>query len=149
MTSLNSTMTETPQERADALVDAFEMFDNDGDRYEFLIDLGRKVPPLDAAYKTDENKVHGCQSNVWVVPKVREEEGQKVIDLLADSDAQITKGVVAVLQRVYSGQPPEEILSFDIDDFLERVRLNSMLSMGRRNGLYGMVQRIKTLAATQ
>lgn len=149
MTSLNSTMTETPQERADALVEAFEMFDNDGDRYEFLIDLGRKVPPLDAAYKTDENKVHGCQSNVWVVPKVREEEGQKVIDLLADSDAQITKGVVAVLQRVYSGQPPEEILSFDIDDFLERVRLNSMLSMGRRNGLYGMVQRIKTLAATQ
>ena len=131
------------------LVEAFEMFDNDGDRYEFLIDLGRKVPPLDAAYKTDENKVHGCQSNVWVVPKVREEEGQKVIDLLADSDAQITKGVVAVLQRVYSGQPPEEILSFDIDDFLERVRLNSMLSMGRRNGLYGMVQRIKTLAAIQ
>jgi sulfur transfer protein SufE len=138
----------TMQDQAEELVEAFEMFDDADGKYQFLIDLGRKLPPMDAADKTEETRVHGCQSNVWVVAQVHHDAGKQSIDIIADSDAQITKGVIAVLQKVYSGHSPEEILSFDIDTFLERVGLNHILSMGRRNGLYGMVQRIKTLAAT-
>jgi len=138
----------TMQEQADELIEAFDMFDGPNDKYEFLIDIGKKLMTLTDADKTEESKVHGCQSNVWVVATVQGDGANKTIDILADSDAQITRGVIAVLQRVYSGHSPQEILAFDIDTFLEQVGLNQILSMGRRNGLYGMVQRIKTLAAT-
>ena len=137
----------TTQEQAEELIEAFEMFDDADGKYQFLIDLGRKLPPMDAADKTEDTRVHGCQSNVWVVAQVHQDGGKPIVDIIADSDALISKVVIAVLQKVYSGHSPEEILTFDIDTFLERVGLNHILSMGRRNGLYGMVQRIKTLAA--
>lgn len=137
------------KEIADDLVDTFEMFDSWEDRYGVLIDFGKKLPPLDEADKTEENRVHGCQSQVWMVAKPRQENGQPVIDFIADSDALIVKGLIAILRKVYSGQPPQNILSFDITGLLQRLGLDQHLTTGRRNGLDGMVQRIKALAAQQ
>jgi cysteine desulfuration protein SufE len=139
-------MVETAEERAEQIVEDFELFDNWEDRYRYLIDIGRELPPLDEADKTEENRVHGCQSNVWMVAQVREENGRRVIDFIADSDAHIVKGLIAILRRVYSGEPAEAILDFDIEGLLDRLGLSQHLSLGRRNGLAGMVKRIKALA---
>ena len=135
------------QEIADDLVDTFEMFDSWEDRYGVLIDFGKKLPPLDESDKIEENRVHGCQSQVWMVARPREENGQTTIDFIADSDALIVKGLIAILRKVYSGQTPQNILSFDITGLLQRLGLDQHLTSGRRNGLDGMVRRIKTLAA--
>jgi len=140
-------MSETQEKRADELADTFELFDEWEDRYAFLIDLGRKIPPLDEADRTEENRVHGCQSRVWMAARVRREGSENVIDFIADSDSAIVKGLIAVLQRVYSGQPAQDILDFDVEKLLERLGLNQHLTLGRRNGLHEMVQRIKRLAA--
>jgi sulfur transfer protein SufE len=141
-------MSETQQDAAEELAENFELFEDKAGRYEYLIDLGRKLPAMSPEEKTEYNLVQGCQSQVWVAGRVRDDAPQ-VIDFAADSDAAITKGVVYVLWKVYSGHTKEEILSFDIDGFLERLQLNQLLSLNRRNGLSGMVQRIKTLAAAQ
>jgi len=145
---MSDIQSDTQQETADELVEAFEMFDSWEDRYGFLIDLGRKLPPLDASEKTEENRVHGCQSNVWLVARPRPQGEDQVIEFIADSDAQIVRGLIAILRKIYSGQPAEKILSFDITGLMERLGLDQQLSMGRRNGLDGMVRRIKALAAT-
>lgn len=140
-------MIENQQEIADDLVDTFEMFDSWEDRYGVLIDFGKKLPPLDESEKIEENRVHGCQSQVWMIARPRQENGQTVIDFIAESDALIVKGLIAILRKVYSGQTPQNILSFDINDFLQRLGFDQHLSSGRRNGLDGMVRKIKTLAA--
>lgn len=134
------------KEIADDLVDTFEMFDSWEDRYGVLIDFGKKLPPLDEGDKVEENRVHGCQSQVWMVARERQEDGQTVIDFIADSDALIVKGLIAILRKIYSGQTPQNILSFDITAMLERLGLDQHLTTGRRNGLDGMVCRIKKLA---
>lgn len=140
--------TTTAEASAEQLVDAFEMFDGWEERYPFLIDLGRKLPPLDASEKVEENRVHGCQSNVWLVAQSKAtENGEARIEFVADSDSSIVKGLIAILRRIYSGRTSREILSFDIESFLARLGLDSHLSMSRRNGLNGMVSRIKNLAA--
>ena len=140
--------TTTLEESAEQLVDAFEMFDGWEERYPFLIDLGRKLPPLDASQKVEENRVHGCQSNVWLVAQRKPaDHGDPVIEFIADSDSSIVKGLIAILRRMYSGRTSREILNFDIEGFLARLGLDSHLSMSRRNGLNGMVARIKTVAA--
>lgn len=124
------------------------MFDGWEERYPFLIDLGRKLPPLDASEKVEANRVHGCQSNVWLVAQSKPaDHGDPVIEFKADSDSSIVKGLIAILRRIYSGRTSREILSFDIEAFLARLGLDSHLSMSRRNGLNGMVTRIKTVAA--
>lgn len=137
------------QEIADDLVETFEMFDSWEDRYGVLIDFGKKLPPLDESDKIEENRVHGCQSQVWMIARPREEDGQTVIDFIAESDALIVKGLIAILRKIYAGQTPENILTFDINDFLQRLGFDQHLSSGRRNGLDGMVQKIKILAAQQ
>jgi sulfur transfer protein SufE len=134
-------------EIANDLVETFEMFDSWEDRYGVLIDFGKKLPPLDESDKNEENLVTGCQSQVWMVARPRDENGQPVIEFIADSDAMIVKGLIAILRKVYSGQPPQNILSFDITGFLQRLGLDQHLTTGRRNGLDGMVRRIKTLAS--
>ena len=140
--------TTTPQQESAAdLVETFEMFDEWEDRYRFLIDLGGKLPPLESSQKTDENRVHGCQSSVWLVAKPEESGVEKRIDFLADSDSSIVRGLIAILQRVYAGQKPADILSFDINALFTRLGLDQHLSIGRRNGLAGMVKRIRELAA--
>lgn len=139
-------MSMTQQEQADQLVESFEMFDTWEDRYRFLIDMGRKLPPLDDSQRTEEYRVHGCQSAVYLAARMREGT-EDVIDFVADSDSTLVKGLIAILRKVYSGYPAQAILTFDIEGLLKRLGLDAHLSMGRRNGLFSMVQRIKTLAA--
>jgi len=139
-------MNNSQQGQADELIETFSLFDEWEDRYRFLIDLGRELPQFEDAAKIDSNKVHGCQSNVWIVADAREESGAKIIDFLADSDAHIVRGLIAILRRLYAGRTPNEILNFDIEGFLKQLGLDQHLSTGRRNGLAGMVARIKQLA---
>ena len=106
-----------------------------------------QFPPMDPSDKNEETRVLGCQSNVWVVAAVKQTAHGPVIEFSADSDAAITKGLVSILWRVFSGESPDRVLSFDIDSFIERLGLSAHLSMQRRNGLSGMVKRVKTLAA--
>ncbi len=139
----------TQQENAQELVEAFEMFDNWEDRYRFLIDLGKKLPPLPEGARVEENLVHGCQSSVWMIAEPKREADETRIDFLADSDSTIVRGLIAILRNIYSGQTPRDILQFDIDALLRRIELDQHLSLGRRNGLAGMVNRVKTLAAQE
>ncbi|RYX80802.1 SufE family protein [bacterium] len=137
----------TPEEQGEELVEAFEMFDSWEDRYRFLIDMGRSMKPLTEADKTEENRVVGCQSNVWLVANVEPQGGENVLHFRADSDSTIVRGLIALLTTVYDGQNPRTILDFDIDSLMQRLGLDQHLSIGRRNGMAGMVVRIKTLAA--
>ena len=140
-------MSTTQQEQAAELIETFSMFEEWEDRYRFLIDLGRELPPFADSDKTDANKVHGCQSNVWLVAHAgQNESGTPVIDFIADSDAHIVRGLIAVLRRLYAGREAGEILTFDIEGFLKQLGLDQHLSLGRRNGLAGMVARVKQLA---
>ncbi len=134
--------TTTVQERADRIVADFELFDDWMGRYEYLIELGSALPPLDGAYKTDEYRVRGCQSQVWLKPEYR--DGRMFFT--ADSDAMITRGLVALLIRVLDGLTPQEIVDAPMD-FLSRIGMQEHLSSTRKNGLASMVSRIKDFAA--
>ena len=139
--------TKTQAQKAGEIEEMFELFDEWDDKYQVLIDLGKDLPPMDHSDKNEETRVLGCQSNVWVVAAVKQTAHGPVIEFSADSDAAITKGLVSILWRVFSGESPDRVLSFDIDSFIERLGLSAHLSMQRRNGLSGMVKRVKTLAA--
>ena len=140
-------MSTSQQAQADELIETFSLFEEWEDRYRFLIDLGRELPAFDEEDKTDFNKVHGCQSNVWLVATARNENGAPIVDFVADSDAHIVRGLIAVLRRLYAGKTADEILHFDIEAFLKQLGLDQHLSLGRRNGLAGMVARVKQLAS--
>ncbi|MCX6377885.1 MAG: SufE family protein [Armatimonadetes bacterium] len=134
-------MTATQQEQVEEIRETFAFFDDWEDRYRYLMEMGRELPPMNEIDKTEENRIQGCQSQVWLVPRT---DG----DLLffdADSDSAIVKGLVAILWRVYSGQSANAVLSFDIEGFLKQLDLEEHLSMNRRNGLYSMIQKIKSL----
>jgi cysteine desulfuration protein SufE len=139
----------TPEEAAEELADAFEVFDDWEERYGYLIEMGRKLPPVEASEKTETNRVQGCQSMVWVVAQKRNGADGVRIDFRADSDSVLVKGLIAVLWRVYSGRTQEQILSFDIAGLLERIGLQEHLTLNRRNGLASAVQRIKALACAE
>ena len=142
-------MSVSQKEEAQELVDAFEMFDDWEGRYSFLIDLGRKVPPMDDADKTEESRVHGCQSVVHMIAQTKNQDGREIIDFIADSNSSLVKGLIAILHQIYSGREASEILSFDIEELLARLGLDQHITPGRRNGLEAMIARIKTLAASQ
>jgi cysteine desulfurase/selenocysteine lyase len=135
----------SPTAAADKLASAFEFLEDWSERYQQIIDLGRKLPPLPAEMKTEANRVHGCQSTVYLSARKRPGT-EDVLEFLADSDADIVSGLIALLQRVFSGQPARAILAFDVEGFFSRLGLNQHLSMTRRNGLAAMVQRIRGLA---
>ncbi len=145
-------MADSQQALADNIVETFDLFDDWDDRYRLLIDMGRKLPPLDDAARTEANRIQGCQSKVWVVARTlaaptASADASSTVEFDADSDSAIVKGLIAVLRKVYNGQPADKVLAFDIENLLERLGLDQHLSLNRRNGLQGMVQRIKTLAA--
>ena len=129
------------------MVEAFEMFDSWEDRYRFLIDMGRQLDPLTEDEKNEDSRVKGCQSNVWLVSDVGNKGGETRLHFRADSDSTIVRGLIALLHAIYDNQTPRAILDFDIDSLMQRLGLDQHLSMGRRNGMAGMVSRIKTLAA--
>ena len=136
-------MPQTQVEKAEELIEAFELLDNWEDRYDYLIDLGKTLPLIDPAEKIPANRVEGCQSNVWVLVK-KSQDGR--IEFTADSDAMITKGLISLLWLIYSGETKEQVLSFDITALLHKLGLDQHLSITRKNGLSGMVKRIKSLA---
>jgi len=137
----------SPQEAAEKLADTFEFLDDWSERYAHIIELGKKIPPMPPALKTEANRVHGCQSTVHI--SARKKPGTAdVLEFVADSDADLVRGLIGVLERVFSGQRAEDILAFDVEGFFARLGLDQHLTMGRRNGLAAMVQRIRALAAS-
>ncbi len=137
----------SPKVAADKLVDTFELLDSWPERYQQIIDFGKKLPPMPAALKTEANYVRGCQSTVHIA--ARKKPGtDDVLEFLADSDADLVRGLIAILQRVYSGQRAGDVRGFDVESFIGRLGLDKNLTLGRRNGLAAMVQRIRDLAAT-
>jgi cysteine desulfuration protein SufE len=125
------------------LVDRFERLPDWRERYKYLISLGEKLPPFDESDRTAENKVTGCMSQVWMVLHPDHED---TLDLRADSDAAIVRGLIAVLLRLYHGTTPEEAVQIDVDGAFARLGLDKHLSPNRRNGFYSMVLRVKELA---
>ncbi|MDB2493414.1 SufE family protein [Flavobacteriaceae bacterium] len=123
------------------LIDEFSMFDDWMDRYEHMIDLGKSLPLINPKFKTEDNIIKGCQSKVWLHADL---ENEKVV-FSADSDAIITKGIVAILIRVFSNQSPNTILNTKTD-FIDEIGLKEHLSPTRANGLVSMVKKIKMYA---
>ena len=132
---------ETIARRADEIVDEFAFFEDWMEKYEHLIELGRALPLIEDRYKTEDYRIHGCQAQVWL----RAEHDDGVVRYRADSDALITKGLIALLVRVLSGQPPEAVAAARLD-FLDRIGLDEHLSPTRKNGLAAMVRQMKHYA---
>jgi len=124
------------------LIEEFRFFDDWMDRYQYLIDLGRRLPEFPEAERVDANKIRGCQSQVWFVAK--EKEGR--LEFRAISDAAIVSGLIAVLLRIYSGKKPQEILDTP-PDFVKALQLEAHLSPTRSNGLASMLKAIRDFAA--
>ncbi len=135
-------MTNEVQIAQEALVADFEMFDDWMDRYQYLIDLGRRLPDFPDEFKTEENRIRGCQSQVWFVPQ--QKNGR--LQFLAISDAAIVSGLIALLLRLYSGRTPQDILDTP-PDFIAALQLESHLSPTRSNGLYSMLEAIRRFAS--
>lgn len=131
----------------DELYEEFEFLGDWEDRCDFLIDLGFELPSLPDEAKVEENRIHGCQSNVWMVLRLNRESVPPTVEIVAQSDAMIVNGLIAVLLAVYNGKTPREILATDVDAVFRRLELDRHLSSQRRNGLFGMVRRIRQFAA--
>ncbi len=125
----------------DEIIDEFSMFDDWMQRYEYMIELGKSLQLIDEQYKTDEYTIKGCQSKVWVFAELK----NNTIDFTADSDAIITKGIIALLLRVFSGQHPKDILDADLY-FIDKIGLKEHLSPTRANGLVSMIKQIRLYA---
>ncbi len=134
----------TIQQIQNQLVEDFSFFDDWTQRYEYLIELGKSLPLIDPQYKTPERLIKGCQSQVWLYAESKEGK----LYFTADSDAIITKGIVALLVRVYSGHTPEEILAAKTD-FIDQIGLKEHLSPTRANGLVSMLEQMKRYALLQ
>ena len=123
------------------IIEDFELFDDWGSRYEYIIELGQKLPALDEKYKVEENKIKGCQSSVWL--NAFDKEGRIYFE--ADSDSTFVKGEIALLVRVLSGQKPEEIVHAELK-FLDVIGLRQHIAVTRANGLANMIKQMKTYA---
>jgi cysteine desulfuration protein SufE len=131
----------TIKEIQEEIIDEFSMFDDWMERYEYIIDLGKSLPIIDAAYKLEENLIKGCQSKVWLHSELKND----TLIFTADSDAILTKGIVALLLRVFSDQKAEAILAADTN-FIDKIGLKEHLSPTRANGLVSMLKQIKIYA---
>ena len=122
------------------LVDEFEVLGDWEERYRYVIDLGRDLAPLSDGERSETNKVRGCASQVWLVS---EPQADGSLNFRGDSDAHIVRGLIAILMRLYSGQPADQILAFDAKAAFETLGLSGALSAQRSNGLASMVARIR------
>ena len=125
----------------DEIVEEFSLFDSWDEKYEYIIDLGKKLPPLEEQYKKDENKVRGCQSTVWLVADYKDGK----IMYKAESDAVIVKGLISMLIRVLSNHGPDEIIEARLN-FIKEIGMMSHLAQTRSNGLLAMVKQMKNYA---
>ena len=129
----------------DELADTFELLGEWEERYRYLIELGRKLPPMPESEHDDAHKVRGCMSQVWLAGGI---EGVPArMSLRGDSDAHIVKGLIALILKLTNGRSPRDVLATDIGAAFEKLGLESHLSMNRRNGFYAMVERIRAMAA--
>ena len=131
----------TIKEIQNEIVSEFAMFDDWMERYEYIIELGKGLPIIEEQFKTEDNIIKGCQSKVWV--HAEEKEGKVIFS--ADSDAILTKGIIAILIRAFSNQTPAEILAANTD-FIDEIGLKEHLSATRANGLVSMIKKIKMYA---
>lgn len=135
-------MTETsPQQAQQAIIEEFAFFDDWLERYQYLIDLGKKLPPLAQEEMTDDRLLSGCQSNVWFIA----DGDASRLEFRANSDAAIVSGLIALLLRVYSGREAEEILATE-PEFIDAIGLSEHLSPTRANGLNAMLQAVRNVA---
>ncbi len=126
----------------DELIENFELLDDWEDKYRYIIDFGNGLEPLDEQFKTEEWKVRGCQSQVWLLPS---RQGDK-IHFRGDSDAVIVKGLIAIVLMIYSDKSPSEIKAVAVEDIFAKLGLGEHLSPSRRNGLIAMTEKIKYYA---
>lgn len=133
----------TAQQAQQAIIEEFGFFDDWMERYQYLIDLGKKLPPMPPEERTDDRLLAGCQSNVWLVA----EGDADHLEFRANSDAAIVSGLIALMLRVYSGRSAEEILTTD-PAFVEAIGLSEHLSATRANGLAAMLQAMRNVAAS-
>jgi cysteine desulfuration protein SufE len=132
---------ETIKDIQAGIIEDFEMFDDWMQKYEYLIDLGKELSPIEEKYKIEDNLIKGCQSRVWLHAKKREDK----IIYTADSDAIMTKGIIAILINVLSNQKASEIISADLR-FIDAIGLKEQLSATRANGLVSMIKKMKLYA---
>ena len=131
----------------DEITENFALLDDWDDRYRYVIELGRALPPLPDPARTDANKVQGCASQVWLQTTVRPDgDGGPVLNFLGDSDAHIVKGLIAILFALYSGKPAKEILALDALGLFDQLALREHLTPQRSNGFRSMVERIRAEA---
>jgi|TARA_B110000259_G_scaffold188223_1_gene245691 cysteine desulfuration protein SufE len=126
----------------DKIIEEFSLFEDWEDKYSYIIDLGKKLCPLDDKHKTDHNMVIGCSSQVWLISH---KDNDNKYFFLADSDAYIVKGLIAILLRIFSGKTAKEIKNINIEDFFLSLGLKQHLSPNRSNGFFAMVNKIKKL----
>jgi len=131
----------TIEEVQNEIIEEFAMFEDWEERYQYMIDLGKDLPLIDEKYKTDDNIIKGCQSKVWVHANMQDDK----INFTADSDAIITKGIIAILIRAFSNQHPKDILEANTD-FIDKIGLKEHLSPTRANGLVSMIKQLKLYA---
>lgn len=131
----------TIQKIQNEIVDEFSMFEDWMQRYEYMIELGKTLPLIEDQYKTDANIIKGCQSRVWVHAELQDEK----LVFTADSDAIITKGIIAILVRAFSNQSPKDIIEADTE-FIDQIGLKEHLSPTRANGLVSMIKQLKLYA---
>ena len=131
----------TIKEIQDEIIDEFSMFEDWEERYQYMIDLGKTLPLIDEQYKTEDHIIKGCQSKVWVHAQMEDDK----VNFTADSDAIITKGIIAILIRVFSNQHPKDIIDADTN-FIDQIGLKEHLSPTRANGLVSMIKQLKMYA---
>lgn len=134
-------MEQTLQEAEQQIINEFELFEDWMDKYNYIIELGKELPLIDAQYKTEQYLISGCQSQVWLHADFKDGK----INFTADSDAIITKGIINLLIRVLSGRTPQEILDCSLD-YIDKIGLKEHLSPTRSNGLVSMIKQIKLYA---
>ena len=134
-------MEKTIKEIESEIIEEFELFDEWSAKYEYIIELGQKLPPLDGKYKTDENRIKGCQSSVWL--NAYEKDGKVFFE--ADSDSTFVKGEIALLIRVLSGHRPEAVIDAELN-FIDAIGLRQHVAVTRANGLASMIRQMKIFA---
>ena len=133
----------------DEIIEDFEFLDDWEDRYRYIIELGKKMTPLENALKVASTKVDGCASQVWIVPKISGSGDMKLFNFIGDSDAMIVRGLIAILSALYSNITVKEAIEIDANVEFRKLGLTDHLSAQRSNGLNSMIQRLKLIAINE
>ena len=133
----------------DEIIEDFEFLDDWEDRYRYIIELGKKMSPLESALKVASTKVDGCASQVWIVPKISGSGEMKLFNFEGDSDAMIVRGLIAILSALYSNITVKEAIEIDANVEFRKLGLTDHLSAQRSNGLSSMIERLKLIAINE